>query len=188
MTKKIKKPAQRATKAQIEKAAKSIPIRDMAKLANAFVKVGIEENAELQLPLHCTVNIKDKGYRKTQLRAGLQLAPSRIYLGKKNGLIFVFETTCQVKCNKGDVESCEVLWSDVINFFGDFADKVEYLYKDSEPETDTIDDMEHMLKSAIDKNPAMHSVLAKGFAKVQEDANRYALRDDFEGNEIFGLF
>lgn len=188
MTKKIKKPAPRITKAQINKAAKLLPIKDMAKLASAYSKVGIEQDVELQMPLFCTIHTEDKGYRKGQIAAGVRLAPSRIYLGKKSGLIFVFETTYKVGSQHGDIQWCEVNWQDVQNYFGDFADQVEAMYEDSDPQSGTIEQMEDKLRGAVEKNPAMHSVLAKGFAKVQEDAHRFALQDDLEDNEIFGLF
>jgi len=188
LTKKIKKPKQRVTKEMINKAAKSLPVRDMAKLAAAYNKVGIEEDVELQLPLLCTIHTKEKGYRKSSIPAGIKLAPTRIYLGKKAGLIFVFETTYKVSSTHGDIERCEISWEDVQNYFGGFSDKVEQLFEEAEPDTGSIVNMEQLLVKAIEKNPAMHAVLAKGFEKVQEDAHRYALQDDLEDNEIFGLF
>lgn len=175
------------TPEMIGKAAESSVVKSLVRLAEAFVRVGAHGPFTIELPLFCACAIKGKGYRRHSVPSDTKVDAGTIKIGKRDGLIFLFPINGSWECDKGPVEWIELAWDDVINTFADLADRVEGYLANSDAAL-TVEEIDQQVRAAIEKNPAMHEILSKGFESAQEEAKLTAQAVVEEENPLWGAF
>lgn len=184
MAKAKTKPAPvQVTAEMIDKAARTSTVINLVKLAEAFARAGAHGPYPTELPIHAAVHVKEKGYRRHHVPLGTRVTANKINIGKRDGLIFVLPVEGDWVCDKGLVEWIELSWDDIINSFGDFADRVDgYLDGISVKEIDA------SVRDAISKNPAMHKILSEGFAVAQTHKKQGVAESIDQENPLWGQF
>lgn len=190
MNKKPKPPPLPVTAENIGKAAQTNAIKALVALADAFNRVALDGPFATDLPMFVSVYVggTKNQYRKMNVGIGQGFEPMGISLGKKAGLIFSFKPTKAMRREGEPVERVEVSWDDVINHFGDLADKIEERLNLSREEPILVTNINSSIKSVIAKNQSMHRILTEGFGLAQVHAKQEAADDQLEEIPGFGTF
>ncbi|SFJ49548.1 hypothetical protein SAMN03159338_1563 [Sphingomonas sp. NFR04] len=178
-----KAPAVQVTADMISKAANTSTVKDLVKLAAAFARASVHGPYPVELPILCACAVKEKGYRRHSVPTGTRVNAKEIRLGKRDGLIFVMPVDGEWVCDKGPVEWIELAWDDIINCFGDLAERVES-YLDGAK----VADIQAAVVDAIKKNAAMHKILSEGFVVAQQDKKEQVTNSIDQSNPLWGQF
>lgn len=191
-TPKKKKPAPLPVTAEnIGKAAQTNSIKALVALADTMNRVALHGPFPTELPMFCSVYLPNKqpnGYRKMNIGIGTKFMPDKVFLGKKSGLIFSFTPAASLQREGENVERIEIGWDDLINSFGDLADKIEERLNQNRQEPLLVENINSAIKAVIAKNPSMHKILTEGFALAQVHAKQEASDDSMEEIPGFGMF
>ncbi|MCG7348893.1 hypothetical protein [Sphingomonas sp. ACRSK] len=175
------------TPEMIDKAARTTTVKDLVKLAEAFVRAGAHGPFPTELPIFgpCAVRKPEEGvvYRRHNIPVGTRVNASKITIGKRDGLIFVLPIEGEWVCDKGPVEWIELGWDDVINSFADLADRIEG-YLDGVK----VAEIQASVKDAIAKNPAMHKILTEGFVLAQTHKKEDVAASVDQEHPLWGQF
>jgi hypothetical protein len=184
---KSKAPPIKATPEMIGKAADTSVVKSLVRLAEAFARAGAHGPFTIELPLFCACAIKDKGYRRHSVPSDTKVDAGTIKIGKRDGLIFLFPINGSWTCDKGEVDWIELSWEDVINTFADLADRIEGYLNTSDAAL-KVEEIDAQVRTAIEKNAAMHEILSKGFESAQLEAKEVAKAVVEEENPLWGAF
>jgi hypothetical protein len=179
------------TAENIGKAAKTNSMKALVALSEAVNRVALHGPFATELPLFCSVYIPSKapnGFRRMNINIGTKFMPDKVFLGKKSGLIFSFTPTVAMQREGEAVERIEMGWDDVINHFGDLADKIEARLNQNRQEPVLVSAIDRQIKAVIGKNPSMHKILTEGFGLAQVQAKQDATDDSMEEIPGFGMF
>jgi len=190
MTKKAKPKPLPVTADAIGKAADTNAIKALVALADAFNRVALDGPFYTQLPSFVSVFVggEKQQYRKMNVKIGAGFEPGAITLGKKQGLIFSFKPIKKMEREGHPVERIEVTWDDVIDLFGELADKIEERLNRNRSDIILVSAINAQIKQVIEKNPSMHKILTEGFALAQVHAKQQASDDRLEEIPGFGMF
>jgi hypothetical protein len=75
----------------------------------------------------------------------------------------------------------------VINTFADLADRIEGYLNTSDAAL-KVEEIDAQVRTAIEKNAAMHEILSKGFESAQLEAKEVAKAVVEEENPLWGAF
>lgn len=159
-------------------------IRRLVRLANNFVRLGARGSLGIGLPLHTSIEILGKGYRKMSLPASTRLITEQVIIGKRDGLIFRFSPETPLARNGENVAAIECKWEDVIDAIPELYERLNEYY-DGEA-IKVINDLDEEVKAKIVANPAMHKILKDGLRSALEDASVHFKQEEVESNELFG--
>lgn len=188
--KKVKPKALPVTTEAIGKAAGTNAIRALVALADAFNRVALHGPFGNELPMLCSAFVggEKQQYRKLNIQIGTRFMPSQITMGKKQGLIFIFTPHSPLQREGLPVERIEISWDDLINNFGDLADKIEERLNRDREQPVLVAAIDSQIKAVIAKNPSMHKILTEGFSVAQTHAKQEASDDSMEEIPGFGMF
>lgn len=173
----------------VKAASNSHEVKELVLLARNIQRTAGYGPFDVEIPIHCSVFIEGKGWRKSHIPAGTRLRPGVVRLGKKHGLIFRFDPVEPLKRIGGNnefISYIEMSWDDVINSVPGFAIQLgNYYARDIAGEVYEID---AVVRAAIQKNAAMYQILTEGFEKAQSDAKQQFSEAAVAENPLFGTF
>jgi hypothetical protein len=174
----------------IGKAADTNAIKALVALGDAFNRVALHGPFATELPMFCSTFVggEKQQYRKHSIPIGTRFMPDKISMGKKQGLIFSFTPEGQLQREGHPIDRAEIGWDDVINHFGDLADKIEERLNRNREQAILVESIDTQIKAVIAKNPSMHKILTEGFALAQVHSKQAANDDSMEEIPGFGMF
>lgn len=174
----------------IAKAADTNAIKAVVAVADAFNRVSLDGPFETALPSFVSVFVggSKQSYRKLNIKMGERFEPLEITMGKKQGLIFSFKPVGSIVRDGCPVERIELTWDDVIDIFGDMADKIEERLNRHREEKILVEAINVQIKDVVAKNPSMHKILSEGFALAHIHSKQSANDDRLEEIPGFGMF
>lgn len=189
----VKKPKPKplpVTTEAIGNAAETNSIKALVALADAYNRVALDGPFATDLPSHvsCFVVGSKNQYRKVNVGIGKRFEPLSISLGKRQGLIFSFKPIDKIIREGEPVERIEVSWDDIINHFGELADKIEARLNRDREEPILVKAIGEKIQQAIAANPSMHKILSEGFIVAQTHAKLEASDERLEEIPGFGMF
>lgn len=188
-----KKPKPKAipvTTEAIGKAAGTNAIKALVALADAFNRVALHGPFKTQLRMFCSAYVggEKQSYRKMEFGMDIPFMPAQISMGKKQGLIFSFTPHAPLNREGHPIERVEIGWDDLINNFGDLADKIEERLNRDREYPILVKSIDEQIKAVIAKNPSMHKILTEGFTVAQTHAKQEASDDSMEEIPGYGMF